>query len=232
MDYKMLQLRDWQAIKQQIALELVGTKEGLEAFAESKRYGLAADRIERLESGAVPEWLERETFAVQYNPNCPSRYLVRLIGSGFGSLDMKHHLDGTRDAVGYGSTLSKAAENARLRRGDPSAIGNVLSSSTSRLALAMSAKTDAVLREAVTRFLGRDDWRLDDLRDRGVMQHLPSGVEVFCLDGVALVELLPITVEHECKGGSEVINATRRHRFLVPKKNAMLDKSIQPEAST
>lgn len=92
---------------------------------------------------------------------------------------------------------------------------DVRQKAASRLALAMAAKTDGVLREAVTRFLGHDKWAPEELKDRGVMQHLPSGVEVFCLDGVALVELYPLTVEHDSKGGSVVINATRRHRFLV-----------------
>lgn len=49
-----------------------------------------------------------------------------------------------------------------------------------------------------------------------MLQRLPSGVEVFCLDGVALVELFPITVEHEQKGASHVLHATRQHRFLLP----------------
>lgn len=43
-----LQLRDWQQIKQAMALKYAGTPEGGAALAESKRYGLAADRIEEL----------------------------------------------------------------------------------------------------------------------------------------------------------------------------------------
>ena len=82
-----------------------------------------------------------------------------------------------------------------------------------QLGSAMAAKTDNILREAVTRFFGRDDWTLGELKGRGVMQHLPSGVEVFCLDGVSLVELYPVTVEHENKGGSVVISAKRRFSF-------------------
>lgn len=87
---------------------------------------------------------------------------------------------------------------------------------TDQLASAMAAKTDNILREAVTRFLGRDDWMLTELKARGTLNKLPSGVEVFCLDGVALVELYPITVEHEHKGASHVLHATRQHRFLLP----------------
>lgn len=98
---------------------------------------------------------------------------------------------------------------------------DVRQEAVSRLSMAMAAKTDDVLREAVTRFLGHDKWVPEELKGRGVMQHLPSGVEVFCLDGVALVELYPLTVEHESKRGSVVMNATRRHRFLVP--NAGVD---------
>lgn len=85
-----------------------------------------------------------------------------------------------------------------------------------QLGSATAAKTDNVLREAVTRFLGRDDWTLGELKDRGELKRWPSGVEVFFLDGVALVELYPVTVEHEKKGGRAVISAKRNHRFLVP----------------
>lgn len=43
-----LQLRHWQQIKQAQALEYAGTPDGSAALAESKRYGLAADRIDEL----------------------------------------------------------------------------------------------------------------------------------------------------------------------------------------
>lgn len=43
-----LQLRHWQQIKQAQALEYAGTPEGSAALVESKRYGLAADRIDEL----------------------------------------------------------------------------------------------------------------------------------------------------------------------------------------
>lgn len=79
----------------------------------------------------------------------------------------------------------------------------------------MAANTENILREAVTRFLGRNDWTLCELKGRGVLQRLPSGVDVFCLDGVALAELHPITVEREQKGASYTLHATRRHRFLL-----------------
>lgn len=43
-----LQLRHWQQIKQAMALEYAGTPEGNAALIESRRYGLAADRIDEL----------------------------------------------------------------------------------------------------------------------------------------------------------------------------------------
>jgi hypothetical protein len=43
-------LRDWQAMYQQIALQFAGSAEGDEALRESKRYGMAADAIERLDN--------------------------------------------------------------------------------------------------------------------------------------------------------------------------------------
>jgi hypothetical protein len=87
---------------------------------------------------------------------------------------------------------------------------------TEQLGSAIAAKTDNILREAVSRFLGREDWVISELKGRGALNTLPSGVEVFCLDGVALVELHPVTVEHEQNGASHVLRATRQHRFLLP----------------
>ena len=43
-----LQLRHWQQIKQAQALEYAGTPEGNAALFESRRYGLAADRIDEM----------------------------------------------------------------------------------------------------------------------------------------------------------------------------------------
>lgn len=72
----------------------------------------------------IPEWLKKETFAVQHNPNCPSPYLVRLIGKGAGLLDLKPYFllgkpkpgELTRDALGFGKTLEEAAEAADRER--------------------------------------------------------------------------------------------------------------------
>lgn len=65
----------------------------------------------------APEWLLRETFAVQYSPNCPKRFLVRLCGKNAGGLDMKWY-DETRDAYGFGDTIAEAANEAKARRED------------------------------------------------------------------------------------------------------------------
>lgn len=97
---------------------------------------------------------------------------------------------------------------------------DVWQSATHQLAGVIASKTDDVLMEAVTRFLGRSDWTMDELKGRAIMQHLPNGIEVFCLDDVALLELHPLTVEHDTNGGNVIINATRPHRFLVPSLNS------------
>lgn len=56
----------------------------------------------------LPEWMLAETFRVEHNPNCPSPFLVRLIGRGRG------YIRGTSDdACGYGKTIGEAADNAR-----------------------------------------------------------------------------------------------------------------------
>lgn len=44
----LVSLRDWQHVKQQQALEAMGTQEAAEYLAESKRYGACADEIQKL----------------------------------------------------------------------------------------------------------------------------------------------------------------------------------------
>jgi hypothetical protein len=71
-------------------------------------------------ANAAPEWLAKETFAVQYSPNCPKPYLVRLIGRGQGTLDMRSYTNAgeqsSKDVLGFGTSLAEAAENARSAR--------------------------------------------------------------------------------------------------------------------
>lgn len=71
---------------------------------------------------AAPDWLAKETYAVQHNPNCPRPYLVRLVRAGRIGLDMLQYAYTedpgglTADALGFGVTLTEAAENARMAR--------------------------------------------------------------------------------------------------------------------
>lgn len=61
------------------------------------------------------------TFAIQHNPNCPAKFLVRLPGKS-GRIDMKPYADRlgfiphqTGDILGFGKTLHEAARIALLR---------------------------------------------------------------------------------------------------------------------
>lgn len=83
-----------------------------------------------------------------------------------------------------------------------------------QLSSAMAAKTDGILREAVRQFLGNDDLTLDELTRRCQIQHFENGIDVFYFDGVALVELFPITVQEERKLGTATLYAKRQFRFL------------------
>lgn len=82
---------------------------------------------------------------------------------------------------------------------------------TQHLAEALARKTDALIREAATRFLGRDDWLLDDLMGRAVMTILPNRNEVFSIDGVPILEVQPVDLNLN----STTIAANRKYRFLV-----------------
>jgi hypothetical protein len=66
---------------------------------------------------SVPEELLNLTFAIQHNPNCPSRWLVRLPGKG--PIDFKPYGDAlgivkheTGDRLGFGGNLEEATQAA------------------------------------------------------------------------------------------------------------------------
>ncbi|MHC2353787.1 hypothetical protein ACVMB3_003296 [Sinorhizobium meliloti] len=66
----------------------------------------------------VPAELCDLTFAIQHNPRCPSRWLVRLVGKS-GTIDMKPYggpfafmKHETTDRLGFGKTLKEAARAA------------------------------------------------------------------------------------------------------------------------
>lgn len=65
----------------------------------------------------VPNWLSKQTFAIQHNPNCPSRYLVRMVGFRAGVIDLKSYYvngpEGTKDALGFGNSIEEAGLNAK-----------------------------------------------------------------------------------------------------------------------
>jgi len=67
---------------------------------------------------AGSERLRDVTYAIQHNPNCPAKYLVRLVGES-GRIDLKpygNHLPRvkheTGDILGFGKTLDEAIDNA------------------------------------------------------------------------------------------------------------------------
>lgn len=60
----------------------------------------------------VPKWLKDCTCRIEYSPNCPIPFLVRLVGKGNGQIR-----GDTRDAIGYGQTIVEAALRAHLSKG-------------------------------------------------------------------------------------------------------------------
>jgi len=51
------------------------------------------------------------TFVLQHNPNCPSPFLVRLVGEGRGMIDLLSP-ERTKDRLYYGKTLEEAVNRA------------------------------------------------------------------------------------------------------------------------
>ena len=58
--------------------------------------------------------LNDKTYALQHNPNCPSPFLIRLVGRGQGRLDLAPYTPvwETKDRLFFGKTLKEAVELA------------------------------------------------------------------------------------------------------------------------
>ncbi len=61
------------------------------------------------------ERLKDLTYAIEHNPNCPSPYLVRLVGTS-GYLDKLSDIRKTKDILGYGKTLDQATSRALVQK--------------------------------------------------------------------------------------------------------------------
>lgn len=59
--------------------------------------------------------LGKLTYAVEHNPNCPSRFRIRIVGRLAGVLDFQLPPK-TNDVFGHGKTLENAARNALAKR--------------------------------------------------------------------------------------------------------------------
>lgn len=75
-------------------------------------------------------------------------------------------------------------------------------------------QTEDVLRVAINSRLGCDDCDITSLRGRLELKVFPDGIEIFCLDGVELIELHPPQFEIVDEGLQTKIIATRNYRAL------------------
>ena len=57
------------------------------------------------------ERLSGYTYALQHNPNCPSPYVIRMVGKGIACLDLKCYEE-TADRLYFGKTLKEAVNRA------------------------------------------------------------------------------------------------------------------------
>ncbi len=58
------------------------------------------------------EVMSEYCYAVQYNPNCPSPYLVRMGGRGAGYIDCVLPYSASSDVLGFGKTFAEASHMA------------------------------------------------------------------------------------------------------------------------
>lgn len=60
-------------------------------------------------------WLLERTHVVEYNPNCPKPFMVRLCGKGRPRIDKLDPKE-SQDAIGYGRNLMEAVDEAKTKR--------------------------------------------------------------------------------------------------------------------
>lgn len=60
---------------------------------------------------SLPSWLLGQAFVIEYSPNCHRKWMVRLVGYRKGRIDKKAAGE-TNDAIGYGDSITDAAEDA------------------------------------------------------------------------------------------------------------------------
>jgi len=58
------------------------------------------------------EVMSKYCYAVQYNPNCPSPYLVRMGGKGAGYIDCIFPYSASSDIFGFGKSFAEASHMA------------------------------------------------------------------------------------------------------------------------
>lgn len=110
------------------------------------------------------------------------------------------------------SSMAAEGELARMSDDHPAPAVDFRTEATRQIAEHMAMKVDAVLRDAVTRFLGRSDWTMEELQGRACCRHI-AGVDVFCVDGMPLVELPAVRTETASKTG--ILRATQDFRLRV-----------------
>ena len=82
-----------------------------------------------------------------------------------------------------------------------------------KLVLAMVARKDELIRQAINSVIG-DDWCIRDLIGRGEFLVLPDKTEIFKFDGVELIHFMPPRTEIDDSKVGMVVNSVQEYRFL------------------
>jgi hypothetical protein len=82
----------------------------------------------------------------------------------------------------------------------------------SQVADAVSRKTDAQIKEAISQALGRSDWSLGDLIGRLEAVQYGWGLKTYYLDGRLICEVFPVKTMFDDHGG---VTCTRDFRTLA-----------------
>lgn len=93
---------------------------------------------------------------------------------------------------------------------------DLVQEASSQMSMSLAKKTDDIIREAINRYLKRDDWTLQEVGALGLVKaHLPDGREILTVGGTPVLEFHPLTYSWDEARGSYTLTASQPYRFLI-----------------
>lgn len=122
------------------------------------------------------------------------------------------YINGVRYLGGENALRVKYPGNIEIEQHRPSLIQELHAMAMRKFV----AQFDDLIRIVINKYLKCVDYDIELLRGRLELKGFPNGIEILCLDGVALMELHPLKVEFADVGDQLQEVISRNYRELTP----------------